>query len=181
MSLRSRMRDDFPQGWWHSARWWFTGTKELALATVASVATVLFIGEVRRAVRERNDPRVLMSLRATTEGYAAGLVVGCSFFMIMPQMLQAITTSAPQLTPPTALVVILGAWFATNVVLCLIVLCILLHSRFRHRAAWEEREFIEQNAPKFGRPPETIDEYRALGLRQHEEGESRPDAQTEGR
>lgn len=172
MSLRSKMRDEFPRGWWRSVRWWFTGTKELVLATLASVATVLFWGEVRRAIRSRNDPQVLMHLRATTEGYVAGFVVGCGFFVIMPQMLLAITASAPQLTPPTVLVVILAAWFATNAVLCAIVLSLVLRSRFRHKPAWEQHEFIEQHAPKFGRPPETIDEYRAAAMRD-QQGEQR--------
>ncbi|MEW1821416.1 hypothetical protein AB0323_11580 [Arthrobacter sp. NPDC080031] len=44
-------------------------------------------------------------------------------------------------------------------------LAMLARSRVRHRDTWAEIDFVETHAPKYGRPPETIEEYRALRLK----------------
>lgn len=51
MRLGSRLRGEFPRGWWSSARWWITGIRELALSIVAAVTTVVFVGG-----QERQNP-----------------------------------------------------------------------------------------------------------------------------
>ncbi|MGR8007534.1 hypothetical protein [Streptomyces hypolithicus] len=75
MRLGSRLRGEFPRGWWRSARWWITGIRELALSTVAAVTTVLFVGEMMRAVRYRDEPRTPARLAGTFEGYVSSLLV----------------------------------------------------------------------------------------------------------
>ncbi|MFC7848202.1 hypothetical protein ACFUTU_06950 [Arthrobacter sp. NPDC057388] len=44
-------------------------------------------------------------------------------------------------------------------------LAVLARSRVRHSDTWAEIDFIETHAPKYGRPPETIEEHRALHLK----------------
>ncbi|MDX2394042.1 hypothetical protein NJL88_29065 [Streptomyces sp. DK15] len=44
------------------------------------------------------------------------------------------------------------------------VFVVVAQSRIRRPAAWAELDFVERHAPKYGRPPETIEEYLALQL-----------------
>lgn len=74
MGLGSMLRDEFPHGWWRSARWWLTGMREIALNVLAAVATVAFTGEMRRVVRHRDEPQKISRRTGTAEGYVASFV-----------------------------------------------------------------------------------------------------------
>ncbi|MFC7848201.1 hypothetical protein ACFUTU_06945 [Arthrobacter sp. NPDC057388] len=77
MNLRGKARDEFPRGWWHSRRWWLEGARELAVNCVVALAAVFFVGEVLRLVRDRDSPADLARRRIPTEGWVAGLLLGC--------------------------------------------------------------------------------------------------------
>ncbi|MFC9755223.1 hypothetical protein [Streptomyces sp. NPDC056921] len=44
------------------------------------------------------------------------------------------------------------------------VFVVVARSRIRQPTVWAELDSIEQHAPKYGQPPETIEEYRAQQL-----------------
>ncbi len=46
------------------------------------------------------------------------------------------------------------------------VFVVVAQSRIRRLAAWSELDFVEQHVPKYGWPPETIEEYRAQQLQE---------------
>lgn len=158
MRLGSRLRGEFPRGWCRSARWWISGIRELALSTAAAVATAVFVGEVKRAVRHRDEPRTLARLSGTFEGYVAGLLVNSAGLVVLVTM--AIEDGMPVVL--TALL----AWCLLNIAIGATVFVVVARSRIRQSAAWAELDFVEQHAPKCGRPPETIEEYRAQQLQE---------------
>ncbi|WP_424862864.1 hypothetical protein [Streptomyces sp. MMS24-I29] len=45
------------------------------------------------------------------------------------------------------------------------VLTVFVRSRIRQRDLWRQLDFIDEHAPKYGRPPETVEEYRAQRLK----------------
>lgn len=159
MRLGSRLRGEFPRGWWCSARWWITGIRDLALSTAAAVATAVFVGEVKRAVRHRDKPRTLARLSGTFEGYVAGLLGNSAGLVVL-------ATMAIEDGLPVALTALLAGWCLLNIAISATVFVVVARSRIRQSSAWAELDFVEQHAPKCGRPPETIEEYRAQQLQE---------------
>ncbi|MCT9105415.1 hypothetical protein N4G69_07205 [Streptomyces mirabilis] len=159
MRLGSRLHGEFPPGWWRSARWWITGVCELALNTTAAVATVVFVGEMMRAVRHRDEPRTLARLSGTFEGYVASLLVNSAGLVVL-------VTMAIEDGLPVVLMVLLAGWSLLNIAISATVFVVVAQSRIRQSAAWAELDFVEQHAPKYGRPPQTIEEYRAQQLQE---------------
>ncbi|WP_329143040.1 hypothetical protein OIU91_04795 [Streptomyces sp. NBC_01456] len=159
MRLGYRLRGEFPRGWWRSARWWSTGTRDLALSTAAAVATVVFVGEMMRAVRHRDEPRTLARLSGTFEGYVASLLVNNAGLVVL-------ATVAIEAGPPVVLTTLLVGWYLLNIAIGATVFVVVARSRIRQPAAWAELDFVEHHAPKYGRPPETIEEYRAQQLQE---------------
>ncbi len=157
MRLGSKLRGEFPLGWWRSARWWITGIRELALSTAATVATAVFVGEVKRAVRHRDEPRTLARLSGTFEGYVASLLANSAGLAVL-------ATMAIEDGLPVVLTALLTGWCLLNIGISATVFVVVARSRIRQSAAWAELDFVEQHAPKYGRPPETIEEYRAQQL-----------------
>ncbi|MFF8917457.1 hypothetical protein ACF08M_30155 [Streptomyces sp. NPDC015032] len=154
MRLGSRLRGEFPRGWWRSARWWIAGIRELAVSTTAAVATVAFVGEMVRAVRHRDEPRALAGLSGTFEGYVGGLLINGAGLVVLVGM-------AIEDGPPVALAALLAGWCLLNIAVNAVVFVVVARSRIRQSATWAELDFVEQHVPKYGRPPETIEEYRA--------------------
>ncbi|MFD7557554.1 hypothetical protein ACFV9E_23825 [Streptomyces sp. NPDC059835] len=163
MGLGSRLRGEFPRGWWSSARWWVTGIRELALSTAAAVATVVFVGEMVRAVRHRDEPRILARLAGTFEGYVSGLLVNGAGLGVLGTM-------EIENDLPVVLMVLLPGWCLSNIGVSAVVFVAVAQSRIRRPAAWAELDFVERHAPKYGRAPETIEEYRALQLQEYTSG-----------
>jgi hypothetical protein len=159
MRLGSRLRGEFPRGWWCSAQWWLTGLRELALSTAAAVATVAFVGELVRAVRYRNEPQALARLSGTFEGCVASLLANSAGLV-------ALATLAIEDRLPVVLTALLAGWCLLNIAISATVFVVAARSRIRQPAAWAELDFVEQHAPKYGRPPETIEEYRAQQLQE---------------
>jgi hypothetical protein len=159
MRLGSRLRNEFPRGWWRSAQWWITGIRELARGTVAAAATVVFVGEMVRAMRHRDEPRTLARLAGTFEGDVSSLVVNGTG-------LDVLGTMAIEDDLPVVLMVLLTGWCLSNIGISAVVLVVVAHSRIQRPAAWAALDFVEQHAPKYGRLPETIEQYRA---QQHQE------------
>ncbi|MGW3199201.1 hypothetical protein ACWDBD_32470 [Streptomyces sp. NPDC001118] len=159
MRLGSRLRSEFPRGWCRSARWWITGIRDLVLSIAAAVATVVFVGDMMCAVRNRDEPRTLTRLSGTFGGYVASLLVNSAGLVVLVTM--ASEGGLPVV--PTAL---LAGWCLLNITTSATVFVVVARSRIRQQAAWAELDFVEQHAPKYGRPPETIEEYRAQQLQE---------------
>ncbi|MFE5859737.1 hypothetical protein [Streptomyces virginiae] len=157
MRLGSRLRGEFPRGWWRAARWWITGIRELALSTVAAVTTVVFVGEMVRAVRHRDEPRTLARLVGSVEGYVSSLLVNGAGLGVLG-------TVEIEDDLPVVLMALLAGWCLSNIGVSAVVFVVVAQSRIRRSAAWAELDFVEQHAPKYDRPPETIEEYRAQQL-----------------
>jgi hypothetical protein len=162
-SLRSKVRDEFPRGWWRSGVWWLAGTRELGLNCLTAVAAWLFIREALHFVRVRNSPRELAGGLISFEGWIAGLLVGLAGLGSMVAL--ATQDSALAQGHLLALFSVGILWFLVNVVVSLSALAVIARSRIRHRETWDELDFIEANLPKNGRPPETVEEYRAHHLK----------------
>lgn len=159
MRLGSRLRVEFPRGWCRSARWWITGIRDLPLSTAAAVATSVFVGEMMRAVRHRDEPRTLARLSGTFEGDVASLLLNSAGLVV--QFTMAIEDGLP-----VVLMVLLAGWSLLNIAISATVFVVVARSRIWQSAAWAELDFVEQHAPKYGRPPETIEEYRAQQLQE---------------
>ncbi|MDL5199729.1 hypothetical protein [Streptomyces sp. ALI-76-A] len=159
MRLGSRLRGEFPSGWWRSARWWITGIRDLALSTAAAVAIVVFVGEMVRAVRHRDEPRTLARLSGTFEGYVASLLANSAGLVVL-------ATLAIEDSLPVVLTALLAGWCLLNIAISATVFVVAARSRIRQPAAWAELDFVEQHAPKYGRPAETIAEYQAQQLQE---------------
>jgi hypothetical protein len=56
-------------------------------------------------------------------------------------------------------------WRLANAGVSFVVLAVLTRSRIQKRAAWSRLDFIKKHAPKNGRPPKMIEEYRAQPLK----------------
>ncbi|MEU7322550.1 hypothetical protein ABZ682_18605 [Streptomyces griseoviridis] len=159
MRLGSRLRGEFPRGWCRSARWWITRIRDPALSIGTAVATVVFVGEIMRAVRHRDEPRTLAHLSSTFEGYVAGLLVNSTGLVVLVAM-------AIEDRLPVVLTALLAGWCLLNTAISATVFVVVARSRIRQPAAWDELDFVEQHAPKYGRPPETIEEYQAQQLQE---------------
>lgn len=72
--------------WWRSTRSWITGVHELALNTAAAVAIAVFVGEMKRAVRHRGEPRTLARLSGTFEGYLASVLANSAGLAVLVTM-----------------------------------------------------------------------------------------------
>jgi hypothetical protein len=162
-SLRSKVRDEFPQGWWRSGGWWLAGIRELGLNCLTAIAAWLFIREARHLVRGRDSPRDLADGRISLEGWTAGLLVGLAG---LGSMVALVTQDSALAQGHLLALFSMGIlWFLVNVVVSLSALAVIARSRIRHRETWDELDFIEANLPKNGRPPETVEEYRAHHLK----------------
>jgi hypothetical protein len=126
---------------------------------------VLFVREMRRVVYRRDDPWELSRLKGSAEGYLGGLLVNSAglWFAV------GLTTVAP---PPGGIRALLMAgamtgilWYPANIAVAATILAVLARSRILQRDAWEQLDFIAEHAPRNGRPPETIEEYRAQRLK----------------
>lgn len=159
MRLGSRLRGEFPSGWWRSARWWITGIRDLVLSTAAAVATVVFVGEMVSAVRHRDEPRTLARLSGTFEGYVASLLVNSVGLV-------ALATLAIEDGLSVMLTALLSGWCLLNIAISVTVFVVTARSRTGQSTAWAELDLVEQHAPKYGRPPETIAEYQAQQLQE---------------
>jgi hypothetical protein len=163
MNLRGKASDEFPLGWWHSGRWWLEGARELTVNCLAALAAVFFLREVPRLVRDRDSPADLARRRVPTEGWVAGLLLGCT--ALGSSTAVAAQTGSTERGLVHAAVCIAILWWLANVVVSLTALAVLARSRVQHRDTWAEIDFVQTHAPKYGRPPETIEEYRALRLK----------------
>ncbi|MFF1880057.1 hypothetical protein ACFVVC_01140 [Pseudarthrobacter sp. NPDC058196] len=168
MNLRAKTRDEFPRGWWRSGRWWLEGARELGVNCLAALASVLFVREVLRLVRDRDSPDDLARRRVPTEGWVAGLLLGCmalGSFTALASLAAQTGSSSPDRGLVQVAVLVSMLWWLANVVVSVTALAVLSRSRIRHMDAWAEIDFVETHAPKYGRPPETVEEYRALRLK----------------
>ncbi|MFF3127057.1 hypothetical protein ACFVRD_33200 [Streptomyces sp. NPDC057908] len=129
MRLGARLRGEFPRGWWRSARWWITGIRELVLSTVAAVATVVFVGEMVRVVRHRDEPLVISRLLGTFEGYVASLLVNGAGLGVLVAM--AIEDGLPVSPGAVALTALLTAWCLLNIAVSAVVFVVVARSRIR--------------------------------------------------
>ncbi|MFD0403853.1 hypothetical protein [Kitasatospora sp. NPDC127116] len=123
------------------------------------MATVVFVGEMVRAVRHRDEPRILARLVGSVEGYVAGLLVNGAGLGVLGTM-------EIENDLPVVLMVLLTGWCLSNIGVSAVMFVVVAQSRIRRPEAWAELDFVERHAPKYGQPPETIEEYRALQLQE---------------
>ncbi|MCX5103578.1 hypothetical protein [Streptomyces sp. NBC_00439] len=86
---------------------------------------VVFVGEMVRAVRHRDEPLVISYLPGTFEGYVVSLLVNSAGLGVLITMTIEVS----------AVVIVVVAW-----------------SRTPAAARWPELDFVGQHAPKYGRP-----------------------------
>lgn len=128
--------------------------RELCFYVVVCFATVVLARRARMALRHHASPAVLARLGG--EGFAVGTIVNmamCVVLIVMP-------------TPDSA-----QLWIGMIAILCglnasvgLIVVGVLVYSRWRQASWWAMRDYVEDHEVR-NRPPETIEEYRAAALR----------------
>ncbi|MEU3501761.1 hypothetical protein ABZ726_13605 [Streptomyces hundungensis] len=63
-------------------------------------------------------------------------------------------------------VVLMTGWCPSSIGVIVVFVVVAVQSRIRRPAARAELDFVEKHAPKYGRPPETIEEYRAQQLQE---------------
>lgn len=161
-SLRSRVRNEFPRRWWRSARWWWSGLRELGVNCLAAIATVIFVREATRLVNLRDQPREIARGRVSVEGWTAGLIVGIAGVVTMGSVTgYAFDEGQSALGAACG---ISAMWSLLNAAVAAIAVGVLVRSRLRQRADWKDLDFIEAHAPRNGRPPETVEEYRVLRM-----------------
>lgn len=158
MSLRSRVRDDFPRGWWHSTSWWLSGLADLGLWCVACVFTLGLSRRAYRVVIVRDDPSRLA--RVDAEKFAAGALVNSAGLFGCGQALLAGEFDGAA----SSVVAVWIGLCAINVAVAITVLVVLARSRLRARVAWSMIDFVEDHLPPAHRPPQTRTEYEASRL-----------------
>ncbi len=162
-SLRTRIRNEFPVGWWRSARWWFSGLRDIATSCAVAVLTPFFARRVTRILRLRNAPVLLARLTGAVEAWIGAALINLLTLTVMVMLL--VTGVEEGSLPIVGGALVMTCWSSTSVVLAAIVLVVLVRSRLRRRDAWRELDFVSENIPRGGRPPETVEEYEALKLR----------------
>ncbi|MFG3403615.1 hypothetical protein [Streptomyces sp. NPDC048142] len=123
------------------------------------MSTVVFVGEMVRAVRHRDEPRTQVRLASSFEGYVSSLLVNGAGLGVL-----GIMEIEDDL--PVVLMVLLTGWCLSNLGVSAVVFVVVAQSRIRRPTAWAELDLVGQHAPKYGRPPETIEEYRAQQLQE---------------
>lgn len=166
MGLRSMIRDEFPRGWWRSASWWLEGVKEIGRNCAVALATAVFARHAARMVRDRDDPVALSRSKVTDEGWCTGLLVAA---VLLGAGVALALSASPGSSGTAAVATAMILWSLANLTTAAAALAVLMRSRIRRRGCWEEIDFVDLNAPRRGRPPETVEEYRALRL-QREQG-----------
>lgn len=162
MRISSILRRDFPRGWWRSSAWWFAGFRDVMVSCMVAMFTAAYMGRARRIVRHRDDPQEVARLVGRVEGWMMAVLLGAAYL----SMLVALVV---QLGQPSGPLWIVGAtmflWSTSSIAIGGAVLVVLARSRLRQRRAWSDIDFVEENTPRHGRPPETVEEYRALRMK----------------
>ncbi|GAA1117355.1 hypothetical protein NE857_22465 [Nocardiopsis exhalans] len=161
MGLRTGLRNEFPRGWWRSAPWWLAGLREIGLGVVAVVATVALLRRAVRGLRSRDEPGALSVFDRCLEGCLAGLLAHLAGLLGL-----AVLGLRGELTAVPALLLVLSvAWALVNAATAGLALFLVARSRWARQAEWSVIDFVAAWAPRYGRPPETIEEYKAERLR----------------
>lgn len=159
-SFRTRVREEFPRGWWHSGRWWLAGLREIGTHLLATFAPLLLISGVLCAWRHREDPSQLRALDRTLEGYVGGgLLYGVG---LVGLALPGVHESLGFL--PVAAVITMIIWCAASSALSVWAVTIIVRSRWMHKVLWSMIDFVEENCPKNGQAPDTAEEHQACRL-----------------
>lgn len=164
MSLRSTVRDEFPRGWWRSISWWFASLRGIALSCLVALATVLFAGEMRCVVRMRDHPWQLRHVKGSTEGFVGAVMINIAGLAVVAATAAGKPATADGGAWFVVVALSMALWCLANVMVACVVLAVLLRSRIRQRDVWQDIDFVEMHTPKYGRPPETVEEYQAQRL-----------------
>lgn len=158
MDLKTGLRNEFPRGWWRSASWWRVGLREVGLGVVA---IAVLLPWVVPGLRSRGEPGALSIFDRCLEGCLAGLVVHLTGLVGL-----AVLDLRGELTAvPALLLVLAAAWVSANAAIAGLALSLVLRSRWARRAEWSVLDFVAARAPRYGRPPEAVEEYEAERLR----------------
>ena len=144
MTVRSLMRQEFPRGWWRSLRWWVSGSLGLLCSMLAAVAAVVFIADVLRLLRHRDEPDVVASARVPFEGYLAGALLGCLGLGIA---LEVLVIRWPL---DIFMSVLLGGvivWCVAHMLVCGTACVVTVRSWLRAPRAWADIDFVSKNLP----------------------------------
>lgn len=152
MNSRTRLRQDFPQGWWHSPRWWGGAVKQDAGMLLTTFAPGLLLHKAVFAVKHRASPVKLA--RINIEAFVYGLVASIAVLGVLVWSLAGQPDSLPVLTG-------LGGFQLLNILVAGTVVAVVTVSRIRERAAWSAIGFVERNQAGDQQPPQTPREYEA--------------------
>ncbi|SIO87182.1 hypothetical protein [Nocardiopsis sp. JB363] len=162
MGLKTGLRNEFPRGRWRSASWWLAGLWEIDLGIVAVVATAALLPWAVRGLRSRDEPEALSVFDRCFKGCLAGLVAHLAGLLGL-----AVLDLRGELMAVLALPLILAAaWSSANAATAGLALFLVARSRWARQAEWSVIGFVAARAPRYGRPPETIEEYEAEQLRE---------------
>ncbi|WP_026820193.1 hypothetical protein [Arthrobacter castelli] len=161
MSLRSRLRDDFPAGWWHCRRWWTDGGRELGLWLVAITVTVMLLARVVTALRCRRRPVVLA--RINGEAFvAAGLA---NSIMVIFAVIALTTGPAARDRSWLFALVAFLALCVLNLLVASVMVAVLAVSRLTNKFEWSVIDYIDRHGVRGSAPPQTCAEYEAERMR----------------
>ena len=149
---RTRLRQDFPQGWWHSPRWWGGAVKQDVGMVLTTFAPVLLLHKAVFAVRHRASPVKLA--RINIEAFTYGLVACMVVLGVTVWALAGQSSSLPVLLG-------LGGFQLLNVLVAGTVVTVVAISRIRERAAWSAIDFVERNHAGSEQAPQTPRKYAA--------------------
>lgn len=159
-SFSSRVRQEFPHGWWRSVHWWMEGVREIGVHMLATFTPLLLVCGVSRAWRHREDPSQLRPLDRTLEGYiGGGLLYGVGLIgLILPGVRESLGDMRMVVT------IGLFGWSLLNVAVCLWAMAIIIRSRWTSKVLWSMIDFVEEHSPRNGRVPDTAEEHEAQRL-----------------
>lgn len=169
MRMRSRIRDEFPRGWWRTKNWWTEGLQEIGRNCAVALATGFYAGEAKRMRAAKDDPVALSRTKVSDEAWCGGMLVSA---LVLGSGIGLAASGASAGSPATMLMATgLILWALADLVVSVMALSVLLRSRMRRRGDWAEIDFVDRNAPRHGRPPETIEEYRAQRLMREQDAQ----------
>lgn len=101
------------------------------------------------------------------EAWFAGLLVAAT--LLGARIVLALGSSPVGCSLRAAAATGLILWSLADLAVAAAALAVLMRSRISMRGSWEEIDFVDLNAPRYDRPPETVEEYLALRLQREQE------------
>ncbi len=161
MGLRSRIRDDFPAGWWHCRQWWAISSRELGLWLAAMVVTVILLPRVVIALRCRRRPAALAKING--EAFVAAGVAN-SILVVFTVIALAAAPPARDRSWLFGLAALMMLC-VLNLLVASVMVAVLVASRLTNKFEWSVIDYIDRYGARGSKPPQTCREYEAERMR----------------